>query len=155
MYEKLAQEMMRIFERKGPVPPRDRISTLMRGEMAVLRLLEQEDRRMTAGEICRLLDMKTPRIAAVLGSLEKKGLIDRSEDAEDRRRVIVSLNDEGKAICLRKKKEAAGYLQRMLERLGEKDAQEFVRLMCRVHEIMPEIRPPKPGENENMEDGHE
>ena len=155
MYEQLAQEMMHIFERKGPVPPRDRINTLMRGEMAVLRLLEQEDRRMTAGEICRLLDMKTPRIAAVLGSLEKKGLIDRSEDAEDRRRVIVSLNDEGKATCLQKKREAAGYLQRMLERLGEKDAQEFVRLMCRVHEIMPEIRPPKPGENENMEDGHE
>ena len=54
---------------------------------------------MTAGELSSRLSMATSRVAAVLGSLEKKGLLERENDAVDRRRVLVSLTQAGEALC--------------------------------------------------------
>ena len=54
---------------------------------------------MTAGELSSRLSMTTSRVAAVLGILEKKGLLERENDAVDRRRVLVSLTQAGEALC--------------------------------------------------------
>lgn len=154
-YEKLAEEMMQVLDRRGPVPPQDKLSKTVRGEMAVLRLLEREERQMTAGDISQMLQMKTPRIAAVLNSLEKKELIKRSADACDRRRVMVELTQNGLSFCLQRKQEAKAHMTKILMHLGETDAKEFVRLMKRLHEILPLIGPIHPQENSDKEETDE
>ena len=100
----------------------------MRGEMAVLRLLEHQDEALTAGEISRLLSMTTSRIAAVLNSLEKKNMINRLSDPQDKRRVFVSLTQTGKETCLRRRGEAKAHLTALLSHLSREDAETFVRL---------------------------
>lgn len=150
-YEELAQELMDAIGKKGPVPPKDKISESVRGEMAVLRLLGEEKRKMSAGEISRLLNMTTSRIAAVLGSLEKKGFIIRKTDQSDKRRVLVALTDKGSAFHARRKDEAQQHIQRLLIMLGEQDAREFVRLMKRLAQILPELGPPRPVNEEEVQ----
>lgn len=72
--------------------------------MAVMRLLHNgTKKKMTAGELSSRLSMTTSRVAAVLGSLEKKGLLERENDAVDRRRVLVSLTQAGEALCEKRK----------------------------------------------------
>lgn len=140
-YVNLAEELMEIFDRRKHGMPHEEISAAMRGEMAVLRLLAMENRALTAGEISRMLHMTTSRIAAVLGALDKKALIVRSTDAQDKRRVQVTLTQKGLAICQRKKQAALKNISHALSQLGEQDAKDFVRLMRRMNDILP---PPPP-----------
>ena len=95
----LTEELVRLLD-EYPREARDnRFSSTLRGEMAVMRLLHNSRQKMTAGELSSRLDMTTSRIAAVLGSLQKKGLLERESDEEDRRRVMVSLTEAGDRLC--------------------------------------------------------
>ena len=98
----LTEELVRLLD-EYPREARDnRFSSTLRGEMAVMRLLHNSRQKMTAGELSSRLDMTTSRIAAVLGSLQKKGLLERESDEEDRRRVP----DGSGRSALRKEKAA-------------------------------------------------
>lgn len=141
IYVSLAEELMEALDRKKKGPPHEEVNAAMRGELAVLRLLEDEGRPLSAGEISRLLRMTTSRIAAVLGALDKKGMIVRSTDAKDRRRVLVTLTQKGVALGRRKKQTVIRSMSYTLSRLGEHDAREFVRLIQRVQDVLP---PPPP-----------
>ena len=151
-YVNLAEEIREIFDRRKHGMPHEEISAAMRGEMAVLRLLAMENRALTAGEISRMLHMTTSRIAAVLGALDKKALIVRSTDAQDKRRVQVTLTTKGLAICHRKKQAALKNISNALSQLGEKDAREFVRLMRRMNDVLPPPPPPCMDEEDEPED---
>ena len=135
-YQELAREMLHALDQKSKSPPAKEIGAAVRGEMAVLRLLKNAGEAMTAGEVSRMLGMTTSRIAAVLGSLEKKGLILRRADARDKRRVLVELTQEGSAQCERRRQEALEHMTQMLAYLGKEDAAHFVRIMKRTHEFI-------------------
>ncbi|MBQ8620043.1 MAG: winged helix DNA-binding protein [Clostridia bacterium] len=137
-YEMLACELMQALDQHKKGPPHEEVSQTMRGEMAVLRLLMTEGEPMTAGELSRTLSMTTSRIAAVLGTLEKKGMLVRMADEADRRRVLAVLTKKGKAFCQARRDHARRDITSLLTRLGEEDAVHFVRIMKRIHEIMPD-----------------
>lgn len=149
-YEALAQELMCSLDQKIKSPPQEEIGAAMRGEMAVLRLLTREGAPMTAGKISHALGMTTSRIAAVLGSLEKKEMILRQADDADKRRVLVTLTQQGSACCQRRRQEVLAHMTAMLAYLGEDDAENFVRIMKRTHEFMHKQPPFKPEIKEDM-----
>ena len=136
-YQAMAQELFAAMERGTRHLHHLEVNASMRGEMAVMRLLEEENGALTAGDISRLLEMTTSRIAAVLGALEKKGLIVRCADQADRRRVLVTLTESGAALCRMKRACLLRRMERFLSRLGEEDAAHFVRLMKRAQELIP------------------
>ena len=139
-YPALAQQLLHMLDAAGPRPPHEDISQTQRGEMAVLRLLAEENRQLLAGEISRGLGMTTSRIAAVLNSLEKKDMITRCVDPADRRRVVVALTARGEDFCRARRREAERDFTHLLERLGEDDARQFVHLLGRVFAILTEDR---------------
>ena len=139
-YSALAQELLHALDTAGPRPPHEDISQTQRGELAVLRLLAEENRQLLAGEISRGLGMTTSRIAAVLNSLEKKDMITRCADPADRRRVVVALTARGEDFCRARRREAERDFTHLLERLGEDDARQFVHLLGRVFAILGEDR---------------
>ena len=135
-YEALAYVFLRDMAKKKRLPPHgDEVSASMRGEMAVLRQLGESGNALTAGDLSRELRMTTSRIAAVLNSLQKKGLIERGGDAQDRRRVLVRLTGEGSALCEHRKACVRRRLAAIFEQLGMEDTRAFVRIMGRVFEI--------------------
>lgn len=131
----LTKEMARLLD-EHPREARDnRFSAIMCGEMAVMRLLHSgAKQKMTAGELSSRLGMTTSRVAAVLGSLEKKGLLERENDEVDRRRVLVSLTQAGDTLCEKRRQHFMKKISMLLSMLGD-DAPEFVRLLGRVFEI--------------------
>lgn len=131
----LTEEMTRLLD-EHPREARDnRFSAIMCGEMAVMRLLHSgEKKKMTAGELSGRLGMTTSRMAAVLGSLEKKGLLERESDESDRRRVLVSLTGAGHLLCEKRRQHFMTKISMLLCMLGD-DAPEFVRLLGRVFDI--------------------
>lgn len=138
----LTKEMIRLLDEHPRAARDNRFSAIMCGEMAVMRLLHSgAKQKMTAGELSSRLGMTTSRIAAVLGSLEKKGLLERENDEVDRRRVMVSLTEAGDRLCEKRKRHFMSKISKMLAMLGE-DAPTFVHLIGRVFEITssPEFR---------------
>ena len=131
----LTKEMTRLLDEHPRAARDNRFSAIMFGEMAVMRLLHSgAKQKMTAGELSSRLGMTTSRVAAVLGSLEKKGLLERENDEVDRRRVLVSLTQAGDALCEKRRQHFMKKISMLLSMLGD-DAPEFVRLLGRVFEI--------------------
>lgn len=131
----LTEKMTRLLDEHPREARENRFSASLCGEMAVMRLLHNgTKKKMTAGELSSRLSMTTSRVAAVLGSLEKKGLLERENDAVDRRRVLVSLTQAGEALCEKRKAHFKSKIALLLSMLGD-DAPEFVRLLGRAFEI--------------------
>lgn len=154
-YEELAAELFAALSKKHRRPPHEDVSAALRGEMAVLRLLSEENCSLTAGEISRMLHMTTSRIAAVLNALQKKGLVIRSRDGLDKRCVLVTLTEKGQALCCERRKKAIGDVAQMLSRLGEEDAAHFVRIMGRIENMLPDHSPCLREQEDQKEDEHE
>lgn len=64
--------------------------------LAMLVLWEQSPR--TVGEMGEALDLDSSTLTPLLKRLEAGGLIDRSRDPKDERRVVVALTDKGLAL---------------------------------------------------------
>ena len=115
--------------------PQKHIDDALHGESFVLHFIAQRRGVVLPGEIGQEMDVSTARIASALNSLEKKGLITRKIDAQDRRRILVSITKEGETLACAQHRALIGKTAEMLALLGEQDAQEYVRITCKLAEI--------------------
>jgi len=60
--------------------------------------------------------------------MEEKGLIRRIPDLHDNRQIIVLLSEKGKALLEESFQKFLDYVENVLERMGEDNAREYVRL---------------------------
>lgn len=77
-------------------------------------------------DLASALGVERPRIVPVLDSLEARGLAVRKPSPSDRRHRLLFLTDEGKVLLEELKKRFAAHQQRMLDRLGEDNAETFL-----------------------------
>lgn len=77
------------------------------------------------------LNLSTARIAAVLGNLEKRGLISRTMDPDDRRKINVSLTEAGKKVAKAEKQEMRTKIIRVFELMGEADTKKYLELTAK------------------------
>ena len=64
----------------------------------VLAVLEGAGRPLPAGEIAARVLVTTASMTAVLDTLERRGLLRRTPDPTDRRRVLIGITDSGRAL---------------------------------------------------------
>jgi len=119
--------------------PQRRIDESMRGEGFVLFYLASHGASVQPSDISAAMDVSTARIAAALNSLENKGLITRSIDKDDRRRILVDLTPQGKQLAEQRHQEILKHTTRMFELLGERDATQFVRIWHKLMKIAPQM----------------
>lgn len=63
---------------------------------AMLLCCLKDDEAKTAGTICDYIGLSNSRVSKVITSVENKGFIKREIHAEDRRRMLFSLTDQGR-----------------------------------------------------------
>lgn len=102
------------------------------GEPFVLEYIYMRKGDVLPSEISSQMEISSARIAATLRTLEKKNLISRQVDKNDRRRVLVTLTAKGKEETEKQHTKVLGDVTHMLESLGEQDAQEYVRIIGRL-----------------------
>ncbi|MBQ9611096.1 MAG: transcriptional regulator [Lachnospiraceae bacterium] len=110
-------------------------ATSTSGEDGVLLWLYMENRAAMAGELARALGLTSGRIANILKKLDEKEMISREMGTSDKRKVYISLTEKGRERIEAKKSEEIAQYNRVLEKLGDKDAREYLRITRRILEL--------------------
>lgn len=100
-----------------------------RGEEAALFWLSKMESPVSAGELAGKLGITSGRIANILSSLDRKKFIERRRSSRDRRQINVILTPEGEAHIQGVYESAKASHIDLLSKMGEADAEEFIRLM--------------------------
>lgn len=110
------------------------------GETGTLLYLTFVKDNISASKLAESLEVSLPRITSVLNSLESKKLIERKVDSEDKRKTVVSITDVGKKLVLSKKEEAVEKISKIIERLDEKDINQYIALARKIGKIIDEVQ---------------
>ena len=97
----------------------------------VIKVLDRLGEPTNPKHLADTLNLSTARIAAVLGNLEKRGLISRTMDPNDRRRINVSLTENGKKVAKAEKLEMRNKIIRVFELMGEEDTKKYLELTAK------------------------
>lgn len=135
-YSELASEVMMKTGRmmKSSFWPK-KANAFLHGEMFILNYLINEQSDTLPSELAAAMNTSTARVAMALKSLETKGFIRRRIDKDDRRKVIVSITEEGRRLVLSERREMRDRMARILRELGEDDTREYMRIIGRITEI--------------------
>lgn len=108
-----------------------KIEKSSKGANIVIKVLDRLEEPTNPKYLAEALNLSTARIAAVLGNLEKRGLILRTMDPDDRRRINVSLTESGKKIAKAEKREMRNKVVRVFEMMGEEDTRKYLELTAK------------------------
>jgi DNA-binding MarR family transcriptional regulator len=84
------------------------------------------------------LSVSKAAVSQMLGSLEKRGYIRREIDRDNRRKIIITLTKKGNSAIDKGQKHMDGLMASIIERFGEEDIRDFVRLLDRFAEVVDE-----------------
>jgi len=85
--------------------------------------------------VCHRMNMEKGSLTPVIDSLIEMGLVKRTRNRDDRRKVNLSLTGTGNSLVIRNLKKAREHLLAKLEHLPEKMVARFKRAVLDIHEI--------------------
>ena len=100
-------------------------------EFALLRVFLGEEER-TATQLARILPVKMSRISVVVTKMVGRGLMRRRRLSNDRRVVMLSLTEEGKALTLKLHRRVQAYDARLSEGVSEEEMAVFASVTSKV-----------------------
>lgn len=89
-------------------------------------------------ELGEMLSLTRPAVTTLVNSLEEHHLVERINDAEDRRVVFVRPTEEGLALVRQAKEGFANNVAEIMDYLGPEDGKELVRITRRVRKFLHE-----------------
>ncbi|HKZ15519.1 MAG TPA: MarR family transcriptional regulator [Solirubrobacterales bacterium] len=93
----------------------------------------------TAGEIAEAARLSPASVTGMLDELERDGIVTRVRSDDDRRRVLVTLTDEGRTVLAKRRRR---WLKRWDEALGdvsERDLETAAEVMRRIGGVLDEL----------------
>lgn len=90
---------------------------------------------LTSAQLARNSFVTAQTMADMVAALEGRQLVQRHRDPADRRRLVIALTDDGKALLRRYRRPVAALERRMLDGLSERDVATLrrVALTCRAN----------------------
>jgi DNA-binding MarR family transcriptional regulator len=90
------------------------------------------DAPKSAREVAEIILQKQPTVSKLLERMERQGLVRREPDAEDRRRIVVSLSPRGRAVAGPLIDAAREHERAVLEPFGSANAATLVTVLQRL-----------------------
>ena len=115
------------------------LEDLLQGEFRVLQYLAaHQSEAVYPSDLSRELRLSRSRITGALTSLRQKNCVEMHHSQTDRRRVQVTITQEGLGVLMEKLDRMARYFDHMIAGLGDADTTELIRLIRRCVEVMQE-----------------
>lgn len=118
------------------------LKSLSFNEMVICRLLYQagrDGREITATDVCKETRLLKSQVNKVLNDMEKKELIYRHRDVEDKRRVFIRMKEESKGIYLNEHARVMDIIGQVCDRLTGQEVEILIEKMSKVVAVMDEI----------------
>ena len=131
-YSELAEKLFENMITANRSSSFSKLYKTIHGEMFALHLIDIHNGDITPSEMSMIANTSKARITAELNSLEKKGLVTREIDTNNRRRVLVHLTTEGKKVAREHHKHIMQETEELLSKLGEKDAKAYIRIIGKI-----------------------
>ena len=118
----------------------ERIPSLMPFNEAVIcnLLASNEQKQLTATDLCGLMRMQKSQMNRTLTSLEEKGLIERIRCEDDKRQRIVRYIPDPDNIFVQQHEKNLKVIERFLTRIGYDRAEEIIELFTLISDIAQE-----------------
>lgn len=116
----------------------NRLETTQRGFGFILSYLERADGEVIAGDLARMLNVSTARIAVLLKRMEQKGYISRSASSEDRRRTVVEITPLGISYVDDMREQTLSRVEKLLDLFSKEEIDNFIRISNKIREAMEE-----------------
>ena len=111
----------------------------LRGENAVLTWLVRQEEDVHPGDLAEKLSLVPGRMTDILKTLEKKGMIRRERDPEDRRRVLVRITPMGARSVTERREQIRVQYSGLYEALGLDDTVKLIELLHKVNRYFDEM----------------
>jgi DNA-binding MarR family transcriptional regulator len=111
----------------------------LRGENAVLTWLVRQEEDVHPGDLAEKLSLVPGRMTDILKTLEKKGMIRRERDPEDRRRVLVRITPKGARSVTERREQIRVQYSGLYEALGLDDTVKLIELLHKVNRHFDEM----------------
>ena len=111
----------------------------LRGENAVLTYLVRHPAEVRPGELAEKLSLVPGRMTDILKTLEKKGMIRREKDPEDRRRVLVMITPKGIRNVTERREQIRIQYSGLYKALGLDDTVKLIELLAKVNRYFDEM----------------
>jgi DNA-binding MarR family transcriptional regulator len=102
---------------------------LSAGARQVLAVLDGDGGSLSPTTIADRLIITTASMTSLLDTLQRRGLVQRTPDANDRRRVVVTITTEGQTVIRRLLPEMLALQDEVAAGLSPADRAELVRLL--------------------------
>jgi len=142
--ENLSERLLSAWLNMSAVVNNERIvSTIPFNEAHVCNLLYQQrmtdpDNYLTATELCAQTRMLKSQMNKVLVSLEKRGMIERFQAPDDRRKAYIRLVEDNLAMFEAVHAHSLELVDRAIDKLGEEEAEKTVTLLWRLADYVDE-----------------
>ena len=138
-YNEKAEEILEtVTKRKKYI---DKVpSNISQGESGVLLYLLNSNNNVSQSDLSEKLDVSIARIVAIINTLQKKELIEKKIDANDKRKTIISITEAGKEIITQRKKQAIQFIENVIKELDEKEIEQYIAINKKIEEISNKIK---------------
>ena len=133
------EQIEALLEQLEKAPPSEHFQHIDKntvGIRAILKYLSETNEKVTAGKISEHLKVSTARVAVLLKKLEAKELIEKEQDTDDGRIVVVKLSEPGKQTAIAARKEVYRFIGEMIDKVGMDKMLEFAAISNEIHSIM-------------------
>lgn len=89
---------------------------------------EKDAEGMNVSAIAKALDVSSPAVSRMLRGMEQKGYIMKQVSSQNRRNTLVRLTGKGVQAYERARKELDRLLLKVMDYMGQRDMEEFIRL---------------------------
>ena len=131
-YRKYAEELLDLQIDCSGALNQITANTLIRGEDSLLLWLCRQDAAVFPTDIMHHFRLSSGRVANILRSIQKKGLITRCQYGDDLRRNCIRITDEGRAYASACREKILESQTAVLEGLSEKEAGNLAETFRRI-----------------------
>ena len=107
-----------------------------KGKGFILAYLEEANSEVLAGDLAKEMGVSTARIAALLKTMDKEGLISRCNSPQDARRTIVKITPAGIQWINEAREQIVQNMELLLDKVGKDDLEEFIRVSRKIGSVM-------------------
>ncbi len=109
-------------------------------EMSLLNIVVRRKRDFTPLALADIMAVSKPMIAAHIQALEKKGYIYKEQSSDDKRSFFVRPTEKAVELCAQYEEKQTERLNELMDKLGEEEFCELVRLMDKAQRAIREIK---------------